>query len=688
MKYFNLLIILLITHAVSAQSKEALQQQFDQQITEIAELAKNGQLHEAIRKGELAKSFAFENFKDSNRNQFNILNKLNFYYKFLNDYDNELATNIEIFKIRNDDLKKEQLTYTNSFKELSEYYLSFENPKAIIPTFKSADENILQQTEQAFQYRFEDERATFLENNILPFINLFHSFAYKTNYRYKSFNHIITNNALLVKGALLNSSKDIIKNLESLNDDIINKKIREYRNLKDFTTFQLSLNEKDRSNQLLTMQGRLIGLESELVLYHRRNFREDFTLKREWRRIQLKEKEIAIEFVRFNYFNEKWIDSTLYVAHLIKKHPNASLEVIPLFEEKQLQHIIKNTSTKGMDNSRGSKAHRINNTTTEDLYNLIIKPLEKHLEGIKTIYFSPDGMLHQIALAALKNTEDKLLTERFNLIQVNSSTSIKRDLKQPRSETALFIGGVDYSYNSDGKPMAKQSTLPGLRSRNSIRGENENWPYLKGTKDEIENLTTLFNLKGKTSNYLTSKAADEKAIKNLSGNSPNILHIATHGFFYENSSDSSTTKTNEYKSSSNPLLRSGLILAGADYAWQNGYNPYEKEDGILTALEISNLDLSQTDLVVLSACETGLGDIRGNEGVYGLQRAFKMAGANMILMSLWEVPDIETAEFMTSFYELWLENNAIRQAFNETQRKMNNLYPNNPDKWAAFVLIE
>ncbi|BAO74632.1 CHAT domain-containing protein [Winogradskyella sp. PG-2] len=599
-----------------------------------------------------------------------------------------MGTNIELSKIRNADLKKEQETYTNSFKELSEYYLSFENPRAIIPMFKSVNKNLLSDTEQAFQYRFENERATFLQNNILPFINLFQSFAYKTNYRYKSFNHIITNNALVAKGVLLNSSKDILKNLESLNDDVINKKIIEYRDVKDFTTFQLSLNEKDRSEQLVTMQGRLIGLESELVLYHKRHFLEDFTLKREWRRTQLKENEVAIEFVRFNYFNKKWTDSTFYVAHIIKKNPNSSLEVIPLFEEEELQNIIKGTSSNKMNDSRGSKARRINKITTEGLYNLIIKPLEENLNGVKTIYLSPDGILHQIAFAALANSEGKLLTERFNLVQVNSSTSIKRVTKEPRTKTALFIGGIDYSYNADGKPIAKQSALPELRVRNSNRGENENWPYVKGTKDEIENLTTLFNSKGKTSNYLTNKTANEKAIKNLSGDSPNILHIATHGFFYENSSDSNKVKSNEYKSSTNPLVRSGLLFAGANYAWQNGNNPYEKEDGILTALEISNLDLSNTDLVVLSACETGLGDIKGNEGVYGLQRAFKMAGANMILMSLWEVPDIETAEFMTSFYELWLENNAIRQEFIETQRKMHKLYPNNPDKWAAFVLYE
>lgn len=138
----------------------------------------------------------------------------------------------------------------------------------------------------------------------------------------------------------------------------------------------------------------------------------------------------------------------------------------------------------------------------------------------------------------------------------------------------------------------------------------------------------------------------------------------------------------------NPLKRTGLILAGANYAWQYGNNPYKENDGILTAFEISNLDLSNTDMVVLSACETGLGDINGSEGVYGLQRAFKMAGVDLIMMSLWEVPDKETSEFMTIFYNNWLSNQDVRTAFRNTQLTMAETYKYNPEKWAAFVLFE
>jgi CHAT domain-containing protein len=135
----------------------------------------------------------------------------------------------------------------------------------------------------------------------------------------------------------------------------------------------------------------------------------------------------------------------------------------------------------------------------------------------------------------------------------------------------------------------------------------------------------------------------------------------------------------------NPLMRSGLVFAGVNDFW-SGAKSVKDDDGVLTALEVINIDLRQTQLVVMSACETGLGDIAGSEGVYGLQRAFKMAGTNFLIMSLWQVPDKETSEFMQTFYTLLLENRDLQKAFSETQAEMRQKY--NPFFWAAFVLLE
>jgi CHAT domain-containing protein len=144
-----------------------------------------------------------------------------------------------------------------------------------------------------------------------------------------------------------------------------------------------------------------------------------------------------------------------------------------------------------------------------------------------------------------------------------------------------------------------------------------------------------------------------------------------------------------FKSSEHPMIRSGLVLAGGNYAWETG-EPLQpgEEDGILTALEISQMDLSDTELVVLSACETALGDIRSYEGVYGLQRAFKIAGAKYLIMSLWQVPDFQTQELMTNFYASWLEEGmSIPDAFRAARKALRDAYPDTIN-WAGFILVK
>jgi CHAT domain-containing protein len=135
------------------------------------------------------------------------------------------------------------------------------------------------------------------------------------------------------------------------------------------------------------------------------------------------------------------------------------------------------------------------------------------------------------------------------------------------------------------------------------------------------------------------------------------------------------------------LLRSGLAFAGANSAWRGDSIPNNWEDGILTSQEISQLNLTHTDLVVLSACETALGDIKGSEGVFGLQRAFKMAGVQTLIMSLWKVPDTQTSQLMQCFYKYWLGGMTKHDAFKKSQNEIRKANPN-PYYWAAFVMVD
>ena len=686
-----LIIFLLYGGACFAQTEQALQQEFNTKIEAINQLAKEGKVMQAIIEAEDLKHFAYENFKVSNTNLKAILFKLNFFYRITKDPQNELKTNIELNKIRQDDLKTEQLSFMQSLSELIEFYKSSDNPREIIPMFTSVNKSIISHAESVLNERYNEEKEVFITQNILPYFHLFHSFAYKHNYKYGVFNNILVNNTLLTKGALLNTSKDILGKLRLLNNTNITKKINAYINEKEFVALQLSLSEAQRNSDFQVRKDRLDGLGSELVSLYQNYYKDEKKRSINWRRTSLLENEISIEFSHFRLFDTQWTDQKIYVAQLFKNNWRYP-KIIPLFEERELIAILNKNSSSELYISRGSKAKQINAANyAKEIYNLIIDPLETELEGASKIYFSPDGILHQIAFAALVNNDNKRLIEAYNLERISSSRVLTPKRVKPKADNAFFIGGIHYDFNVEGKTKLfnNQPSYTELLSSQSSLKEGQlitSWDFLEGSAAEVEQIHTLFNSFSKNSSMLIGEDATETKFKTLNGKSANILHVATHGFFFDNKTDD--LNTIEFKKAENPLLRSGLLLAHANYAWQFGGNPYERNDGILTALEISNLDLSNTSLVVLSACETGLGDIKGNEGVYGLQRAFKMAGVNFIIMSLWEVPDEETAEFMTNFYELWLKNNDIHKAFTNTQRKMHKLYPNNPEKWAAFVLVE
>ena len=229
----------------------------------------------------------------------------------------------------------------------------------------------------------------------------------------------------------------------------------------------------------------------------------------------------------------------------------------------------------------------------------------------------------------------------------------------------------------------------------TLRGGS--WNYLAGTEREVNSIEKIMETSGLKVNLKKGYAATEESFKNLGANnnsSPRILHIATHGYFFpdtkNNSQESQVKNQNEnvFTISDHPMLRSGLIMADGNIAWQGKQTLEGREDGVLTAYEISQMNLSNTELVVLSACETGLGDIQGNEGVYGLQRAFKIAGAKYLIMSLWQVPDKQTSLLMTTFYKKWLVNKmTIPDAFHAAQKELRNIGLD-PYQWAGFVLVE
>lgn len=269
---------------------------------------------------------------------------------------------------------------------------------------------------------------------------------------------------------------------------------------------------------------------------------------------------------------------------------------------------------------------------------------------------------------------------------------------------SLIFAGIDYDPDPNEWPplLPEMDDLIVSRAASGLPADSMarevNWAPLKWTTKEGQQIAEQLRGADRAVDLYEGSVATEELMKSAGGRqqpSPRVVHLATHGFFFPDPGVVETVQAGGagFQACTHSMIRSGLILAGGNYAWKHGraVSP-EKEDGILTAYEISQMDLSNTELVVLSACETGLGDIEGNEGVYGLQRAFKIAGAKYLIMSLWQVPDRETMQFMTTFYRNWLEPEdgnqvTIPEAFRKTQLEMRDRFFN-PFSWAGFVLVE
>ncbi|MFN0173421.1 MAG: CHAT domain-containing protein [Saprospiraceae bacterium] len=432
-----------------------------------------------------------------------------------------------------------------------------------------------------------------------------------------------------------------------------------------------------------------------------------------WQELQssLKPAEAAIEFVRYKFSNPEPSDSIVYAAHLLKQG-YAQPQFIPLFEEKSLDSLLQRNSDRKEQYvkqlySLADRGIIATEMPQKSLYNLLWHPLERQLSDINTIYYSPSGLLHRINLAAIPLNIDSVLGDRYKLVELGSTRQVVIPTQIiPAANDALLFGGI--RYEADTTVIRSSNTRPDSFSIVSRGGlsfsysdstlRSGQWNYLPFTEKEVNSVEKMLKKGGISTQTNVAYNATEESFKTIgaSGNpSPRILHIATHGFFFPDPQTSEGFKTlptlNEpiFKISDHPMIRSGLLLAGANHAWKTG-KPLKPgmEDGILTAYEISQMNLSNTERVVLSACETGLGDIQGNEGVYGLQRAFKIAGVKYLIMSLWQVPDKQTSLLMTTFYKKWLEEKmTIPEAFRAAQKELRDAGLD-PYQWAGFVLVE
>lgn len=385
--------------------------------------------------------------------------------------------------------------------------------------------------------------------------------------------------------------------------------------------------------------------------------------------------------------NEVVIDFTDFVKATGDRHYAAYI-VTPNQKYPLLKHLFAESQIDSLGIIRPDLYYDSEFAPT--ILKLLWEPLGTHIAEGATIYYIPSQMLFQVSLESLPLADGSLLGEHYDFVRISSARElVKRayEEKKTHSQTAVLYGGLHYDLSSD--TMVHNSKQYKLTNFITTRGTNTalgNIPFkmLTGTKEEIDRIAPILQQQNFEVTLYTGSQGTEESFLNLHGKSPQILHLATHGFYYTPAEANEVDYLRGYRDA---MSLSGLIMSGGNAAWQGKELPENVMGGVLTASDIARLDLSGTDMVVLSACKTGQGEATP-EGLYGLQRAFKKAGAGTIIATLWGISDKTTTEFMTEFYSALAQNGWDKhKAFNQAKKRIRQLHED-PYDWAAFVMMD
>lgn len=473
--------------------------------------------------------------------------------------------------------------------------------------------------------------------------------------------------ALLYKGILLATENELRDKIALSGDSAL---------VADYDCYKVLLREIDERSmadgqrpEALIAQAKL--LESSLM-ERSESFQagvEPFRIYHDDIQYYLKGDEMAVEFIQAQF-----PDDVVYGAVCLRKDGRP-----------QVHYLLTDSILRGISPESYYSG--------SELYKAIWEPVLKDNPDVKKIYFAPSARMHDIAIEYVPDSTGTPINEQLAMHRVSSTRIIAQQRRQDvtrgvsESGNAVIFGGINYypdeyemaeNLMAVSSPDASATRSAFHKSRSGMR-----IAFLPGTLDEAKEIDAMASDCGLSTSLLTDIDGSEGAFKKLSGSGVNLLHIATHGFYFPE---------NKKSDESEILERAGLIMAGAGIDLTEVQSEYDAvlDDGFLTAREIAHVDLENLDLVVLSACETALGDSNG-EGVFGLQRGFKKAGANSILMTLTKVDDRATQVFMNAFYRNFLgrkgKNASLAAAQKELRLFDGGVY-DHPRYWAPFILLD
>lgn len=537
--------------------------------------------------------------------------------------------------------------------------------------YKQVMDEYIYQINTYFPPMSENEKSAFW-NKIHPKFLRFYSFALQAIDKQPQLSIDIYNYHIATKALLLNTSNKVKNQILQSNDNELITLYEDWIDLKKYLARLYTLTEDELHDEKVNIDSiEHITNNKEKELSQKSSlFAEGYQIKSSnYQEIagSIQADEAALEIIRIPKYNYLIPDTTIHYGFLILNNQNQKPQLVVLNNGKLLEDKYLLEYKRNMQ--RAAK--------TNNFYEIFWGKVAPLTESSSRLFVSLDGIYTQINLNTLQNKQGKFLFDQKEIVYVPNTKElpgvknhIQNGFDQSVSRATLF-GNPNYAKDLNWDLVSEMPLAE-----------------LPGTKVEVEKIDQILSSeKWSTNTYLADDASEDN-IKKV--NNPPIMHIATHGFFLP---DVSKTKKKIFgveieKAKENPLLRSGLMFTGADNTIQQIGNPENKSsnDGILNAYEAMLLDLNETELVVLSACETGLGEIVNGEGVYGLQRAFQIAGSKSIMMSLWQVSDEVTQLLMTKFYTYYLGSGNKLQAFKKAQNEIKEQYPA-PFYWGAFILL-
>lgn len=394
----------------------------------------------------------------------------------------------------------------------------------------------------------------------------------------------------------------------------------------------------------------------------------------------LRPDEIAVEFIQ---------SGNGYCAAIIKSDSKKP-QIVPLFTQSEYNSLSEDM---GLYLSPAG-------------YNLILAPLGLS-DSISTVYFSPTGILNTIAIESFYDTSGALASDKWNFVRLSTTKELISDHQKKDYKYIALYGGIDYNrrrVQDETYGEAMVSKRHGPSSVRYIAPENLRYGVdsLRWSLPEVTAIRDLYNEKSPMTeiSLFTSDAGVEESVYSLQHKMPDVIHFSTHGYYWTSEEREKRTYISFVERASEEtddpteqaMLFSGLFLSGANAALSGEVLPDNTEDGVLTAKELSGLDFSMTDFVALSACQTGLGALSG-DGVFGLQRGFKLAGVKTLLMSLWPVHDKATELLMVEFYRNMLNGSTKYSALNKAKRYVMNYSDeeydfSDPEYWAGWILLD